>query len=72
MLHSIIIAVADISAWNYPYFVGSNVLIPALLTGNACIYKPSEYATLTGKSIVDCMYEVRKWYCLRVDVDILV
>jgi acyl-CoA reductase-like NAD-dependent aldehyde dehydrogenase len=43
--------VANISAWNYPYFVGSNVFLPALLTGNAVLYKPSEYATLTGLEI---------------------
>ena len=40
--------VANISAWNYPYFVGCNVFVPALLTGNAVLYKPSEFATLTG------------------------
>jgi acyl-CoA reductase-like NAD-dependent aldehyde dehydrogenase len=40
--------VANISAWNYPYFVGGNVFIPALLTGNAVLYKPSEHATLSG------------------------
>jgi len=33
--------VANISAWNYPYFVGSNVFVPALLAGNAVLYKPS-------------------------------
>jgi acyl-CoA reductase-like NAD-dependent aldehyde dehydrogenase len=43
--------VANISAWNYPYFVGGNVFIPALLTGNAVLYKPSEFATLTGLEI---------------------
>ncbi len=43
--------IANISAWNYPYFVGSNVFIPALLTGNAVLYKPSEYSTLTGLAI---------------------
>ena len=40
--------VANISAWNYPYFVGSNVFVPALVAGNAVLYKPSEFATLTG------------------------
>lgn len=40
--------VANISAWNYPWFVGTNVFVPALLAGNAVLYKPSEYATLTG------------------------
>ena len=43
--------VANVSAWNYPYFVGSNVFVPALLTGNAVLYKPSEFATLTGLRI---------------------
>ena len=40
--------VANISVWNYPWFVGGNVAIPALLTGNAVLYKPSEYAAMTG------------------------
>ena len=43
--------VCNISAWNYPYLVGTNVFIPALLTGNAVMYKPSEFATLTGLQI---------------------
>lgn len=43
--------VANISAWNYPYLVGVNVIIPALLAGNAVLYKPSEFATLTGMEI---------------------
>ena len=43
--------VANVSAWNYPWYVGANVFLPALLTGNAVVYKPSEYATLTGLAI---------------------
>ncbi|WP_025144162.1 aldehyde dehydrogenase family protein [Pedobacter jeongneungensis] len=43
--------VCNISAWNYPYLVGVNVFIPALLSGNAVMYKPSEHATLTGLQI---------------------
>ncbi len=43
--------IANISAWNYPYFVGGNVFVPALLAGNAVLYKPSEFATLTGVHI---------------------
>jgi acyl-CoA reductase-like NAD-dependent aldehyde dehydrogenase len=49
--------VANISAWNYPYFVGSNVFLPALLTGNAVLYKPSEHATLTGLAIAELLRE---------------
>jgi acyl-CoA reductase-like NAD-dependent aldehyde dehydrogenase len=48
--------VANISAWNYPYLVGVNVFIPALLGGNAVFYKPSEYATLTGLHIRRLLY----------------
>jgi acyl-CoA reductase-like NAD-dependent aldehyde dehydrogenase len=49
--------VANISAWNYPWFVGCNVILPALLTGNAVLYKPSEYATLTGLEIARLLHE---------------
>jgi acyl-CoA reductase-like NAD-dependent aldehyde dehydrogenase len=48
--------VGNISAWNYPYFVGGNVFIPALLTGNAVLYKPSEFATLTGLHIARLLH----------------
>jgi len=48
--------VAHISAWNYPYFVALNSIVPALLTGNAVLYKPSEHATLTGLRLVDLMH----------------
>jgi acyl-CoA reductase-like NAD-dependent aldehyde dehydrogenase len=49
--------VANISAWNYPWFVGCNVIVPALLTGNSVLYKPSEYATLTGLEIARLIHE---------------
>ena len=48
--------VANISAWNYPWFVGGNVFIPALLTGNAVLYKPSEYAAMTGVAIARLLH----------------
>jgi acyl-CoA reductase-like NAD-dependent aldehyde dehydrogenase len=40
--------VGNISAWNFPYNVGYNVFLYALAGGNAVLYKPSEFATLTG------------------------
>lgn len=43
--------VCNISAWNYPFLVGVNVFVPALLAGNTVMYKPSEHATLTGLHI---------------------
>jgi acyl-CoA reductase-like NAD-dependent aldehyde dehydrogenase len=49
--------VGNISAWNYPYFVGANVFLPALLTGNAVVYKPSELATQTGLAIGELLHE---------------
>ncbi len=48
--------VANISAWNYPYFVGGNVIVPALVAGNAVLYKPSEFATLTGIAIGEMLH----------------
>ena len=49
--------VANISAWNYPWFVGCNVILPALLTGNAVLYKPSEYSAMTGLEITRLLHE---------------
>ena len=49
--------IGNISAWNYPYFVGGNVILPALLTGNTVLYKPSELATLTGLNIVRLLHQ---------------
>lgn len=49
--------IANISAWNYPWFVGANVFVPALLAGNAVLYKPSEFATLTGLEIARLLHE---------------
>jgi len=48
--------IANISAWNYPWFVGSNVFVPALLAGNAVLYKPSEFAALTGLEIARLLH----------------
>ncbi|MCP4459839.1 MAG: aldehyde dehydrogenase family protein [Cytophagales bacterium] len=49
--------IANISAWNYPYLVGVNVFIPALIAGNAVVYKPSEFSTLTGLEIEKLLQE---------------
>jgi acyl-CoA reductase-like NAD-dependent aldehyde dehydrogenase len=48
--------IANISAWNYPYFVGANVFVPALLAGNAVLYKPSEYSSMTGLEIARLLH----------------
>jgi acyl-CoA reductase-like NAD-dependent aldehyde dehydrogenase len=57
IVHEPLGVIANISAWNYPYFVGGNVILPALLTGNAVLYKPSEYATLTGLELVGALHD---------------
>lgn len=49
--------IGNISAWNYPYNVGYNVFIPALIAGNAVLYKPSEFSTLTGLKIRDLLWK---------------
>lgn len=51
IVHEPLGIICNISAWNYPYNVGVNIFVPALLAGNAVMYKPSEYATLTGLKI---------------------
>ena len=48
--------ITNISAWNYPYLVGVNIFIPALITGNAVLYKPSEFSTLTGQQITKFLH----------------
>ena len=50
-------AICYISPWNYPFLVGVNVLIPALIAGNSVMYKPSEFATLTGLNIKNLLLE---------------
>ena len=55
--HEALGVIGNISAWNYPYFVGGNVFVPALLTGNAVLYKPSEFSTLTGWHIARLLHE---------------
>ncbi len=55
--HTPLGVVANISAWNYPWFVGCNVILPALLTGNAVLYKPSEFAAQTGLAITRLLHE---------------
>jgi succinate-semialdehyde dehydrogenase/glutarate-semialdehyde dehydrogenase len=40
--------VAVIAPWNYPVATPCNLLLSALLTGNAAVFKPSEYTPHTG------------------------
>jgi acyl-CoA reductase-like NAD-dependent aldehyde dehydrogenase len=49
--------IANISAWNFPYNVGYNVFLYALVAGNAVLYKPSEFASLTGKQFESYLHQ---------------
>lgn len=49
--------VANISAWNYPYFVSANVFGAALVTGNSVLFKPSEFASLSGLAMASLLHE---------------
>jgi len=40
--------IAIITPWNYPLLLPFGEMIPALLAGNAVVFKPSEFTTLTG------------------------
>lgn len=49
--------IGNISAWNFPYNVGYNVFLYALAGGNAVLYKPSEFATLTGMKFRELLWK---------------
>ena len=49
--------IANISAWNFPYNVGYNVFLYGLVAGNSVLYKPSEFATLTGKQFEKYLWQ---------------
>ncbi|MGC8594898.1 MAG: aldehyde dehydrogenase family protein [Candidatus Kryptoniota bacterium] len=46
-----------ISPWNYPLLLPLGQIIPALIAGNAVIFKPSEFTPLTAKMISDILAE---------------
>lgn len=45
--------VAVLPAWNYPYLVAINTVVPALLAGNAVVIKPSETAPLVAERFAE-------------------
>ncbi|MCC5939554.1 MAG: aldehyde dehydrogenase family protein [Lunatimonas sp.] len=49
--------VANISAWNFPYNVGYNVFLYALVAGNSVVYKPSEFASMTGLKFRELLWK---------------
>jgi acyl-CoA reductase-like NAD-dependent aldehyde dehydrogenase len=45
--------VLDIAAWNYPLLIAVNVIVPALLAGNAVLVKHARLTALCGQHFVD-------------------
>ncbi|MGH7322068.1 MAG: aldehyde dehydrogenase family protein [Candidatus Rokuibacteriota bacterium] len=45
--------VLDIAAWNYPLLIAVNVIVPALLAGNAVLVKHARLTPLCGQHFVD-------------------
>ncbi|HRV81374.1 MAG TPA: aldehyde dehydrogenase family protein [Planctomycetota bacterium] len=43
--------VAAITPWNFPLGMPLSILLPALVTGNSVVFKPSEHVPLTGELI---------------------
>jgi acyl-CoA reductase-like NAD-dependent aldehyde dehydrogenase len=46
--------VFDIAAWNYPLLIAVNVVVPAVLAGNAVILKHSNKTPRCGEIFADC------------------
>ncbi len=50
--------IALIMPWNFPFALPLRTIIPALLVGNAIVFKPSEITPRTGKLIVDLLSDL--------------
>lgn len=42
-----------LTPWNFPYITAVNAIVPALLAGNAVLFKPSQQTPMTGERIVE-------------------
>ncbi len=49
--------VAALKPWNFPVQIPLWTIAPALLAGNAVIFKPSELTPLIGEKLAECFYE---------------
>jgi acyl-CoA reductase-like NAD-dependent aldehyde dehydrogenase len=48
---------AVITPWNFPIMIPSELIAPALATGNAIILKPSEYTPLVARRLVELLHQ---------------
>ena len=51
--------VLDIPAWNYPLLIAVNVVIPALLAGNAVLIKHARLSPLCGDAFIDAFRQTK-------------
>jgi acyl-CoA reductase-like NAD-dependent aldehyde dehydrogenase len=51
--------VLDIPAWNYPLLIAVNVVLPALLAGNAVLIKHARLTPLCGDAFVDAFRKTK-------------
>jgi len=49
--------IGHIGVWNFPFWQTMITTVPALLTGNAVLFKPSELTTATGLRIAGLVHE---------------
>jgi acyl-CoA reductase-like NAD-dependent aldehyde dehydrogenase len=49
---------AVISPWNYPLAMANNLIVPALVAGNAVVFKPSEETPLIARAFVELLNKV--------------
>ncbi len=49
--------VGVITAWNFPVAVPSWKILPALVCGNAVVWKPSEEAPCSGQMFAECLWD---------------
>jgi succinate-semialdehyde dehydrogenase/glutarate-semialdehyde dehydrogenase len=57
-VHHVPLGVAGlITPWNFPIGMPLSLLTPALLAGNAAVFKPSEYSTRTGLAVAGIVGE---------------
>ena len=51
--------VAVLGPYNFPAHLPNGHIVPALIAGNAVVFKPSEKTPATGQFLVDCLHEAK-------------
>jgi succinylglutamic semialdehyde dehydrogenase len=50
---------AVLGPYNFPAHLPNGHIVPALIAGNAVVFKPSEKTPATGQFLVDCLHEAK-------------